>query len=1498
MLRRPKFKWQADDSPPQKRNTGESQTKGSSVQEHDIWNSEYSFQKILTVSVLTVTDCLAGSTWDINMSGKRTSTAMKSVEKDDRPTSYGRANSTWKRQRSSTRGQSESSLDAQPKHKKFKHNPVAGVHKRSKKPGHVPVRYPREASSDDEVSEDAEPVPEVVSDVIPRRGLPVLNDDDIYEHVPASPANSDSESDHEANEEDINSGSESGSTEDEAEQLRMSVARPMVKSTDPVHLGDDTSSTKSVTLANKLASEDENEDKDSADDSSASRNAEYAAAALSNLSVPRTRNHVSADSNSEDQDPGLEDTVAYSQPTERESEEDAESADAAQIGASDQHTSSPNSIFDPTERSMAPSTAAPVHAAKRKKKNKDKGVSTSEKRHKRGVYSPPTSNSPEADDGLATNSKRPRTIQGTFSINCPAKSKKSRSAKTQVQEDQRLVDLWVKPLSLDATYKHPMFNPTPRKQVIAVELTNLCTQSAVTSSNPRTTTRPSGRGRRSTKFKSSERIQDSSDDEGDQSRVRRTLAYSDRKGKGKAQPGINYTWPPKQAARVTKRTPAEDGSEDGSDPASDNDASYRTAQSFHTETPNSNAVDIDDALDSSDSRPEKRSKVTGRRISVRRVGTAAVGRGKTGAFDSEEVSELDKFRDDFCIEHAITVQTFNSMMEDTSKGRSGHKWPWDRYISKRALIDDYYNVLPSRDKRSLRRYKDRWFTNLEQKAAWTNDDDEMLMEMVKEKGTKWKAIGQELGRTDDAVHQRYKHKLRHGDKAQTGTWTNEEIEALESAIEFCKSKAGTEASGNELEVNWTEVSDRMGGTRTAQQCARHWRRVQKEGERPIRYAYASTTTPKTRPPKKPKKNSASGKASVRPGKTGTEESSKSKNPVKPLDIGGDDSDDPIEDEGPVGLFASATIPKGVKKTSQESIDTTQDTSRVLDQASDQDQPPAQEAHYPESERGEAYQGSDTLGEENGMSQHADDDAQDGDEAQDEEDDDDEQVEADIGRQLGLVPKNQEEALPIQTEVAVEVPPDQPQEPDFDDAWAQQEAWQREQEGKLVKGKAERIQKEGKRKKTTAGNPTQPTSSVVETASPPQPQQAVEQQDRTELQEALWRGLSAGDRDDMKADQPYQSAAVSKRASRHGHKSAPPPRREQTTEATQGDWQDWNDSDEAISVVDRPVTPSPDEANPESGQPGLRYNQESQTDRGAPGRPTPCLKCKSMHRKCDQGKPCRGCQMRKTECKYPAYEVIQNGSSKGGRTVMSDNPPCISCSDKKKGCGKEKPSCLDCQKRNIRCEYPAIKRALLHETPGKVTNLTQAFATTQAPMSALRAQQSQRMEIVATQSDRPSPNIGLKMHPELSQGLLQSQTLGGPQYTPVTQDKADVDEIDVVEDNASTSSDEKRGVSDVVVVEEQDEAIESHDEEESGSDDEKEDTGSEEVSGSDAEEDSNDSMVKATRVDYARSRVGKDARSEFTKSIKNFADKQKKTSQRTTWGRKAPSDSDEDDDEDE
>ena len=378
---------------------------------------------------------------------------MKSIERDETPTKFGRANGSRKRQRSSTREHSGSSLHAQPKRKKPNSKPELETHKRTVKSGHVPARAPPYPSLDEgEELDDAESVPKVVSDVMPRPDRPVPSDEDTPEYVWGSPANSETGSDREGTEREPNSESESGSTEDEAEQLRASVARPMLRSTGYEDPDDDNSSLKSASTADKIPSEGAHEDEESADDSSATRNAHYAAAALSSLSAPRTRKHVSTDSDAQSQDPSLEDTIAYLQPMERESEEDAEPADAAQIGTSDQHTSSTNSVFDAAERSMAPSTAAPVYAAKRKKKNQDKGVSTSKKRNERGVYSPPTSNSPEADDGLATDSKRPSTIQGTFSVKRSAMSKKSRSVKTQVQEDQPLMDSWVKPLSLNTTY--------------------------------------------------------------------------------------------------------------------------------------------------------------------------------------------------------------------------------------------------------------------------------------------------------------------------------------------------------------------------------------------------------------------------------------------------------------------------------------------------------------------------------------------------------------------------------------------------------------------------------------------------------------------------------------------------------------------------------------------------------------------------------------------------------------------------------------------------------------------------------------------------------------------------------------------------------------------------------------------------------------------------------------------------------------------------------------
>jgi len=201
-------------------------------------------------------------------------------------------------------------------------------------------------------------------------------------------------------------------------------------------------------------------------------------------------------------------------------------------------------------------------------------------------------------------------------------------------------------------------------------------------------------------------------------------------------------------------------------------------------------------------------------------GKGAAQKGQVGAFDTHEVQKLNNWKGRFCDDHNITGAQFNDMMTATmQKGREG-TWTW-AFITRIDFMDQYLSVLPYRNRTSMLRYRERHFQNLEGSLNWTEEDDIELIRLVKEMGTKWSKIAKVMMRTQDAVSQRWRHKLQYT-KIETGEWTKAENAKLRKVVNEIRRQSGVTADTQEWSVPWVHVSEKM-KTRTTQQCSNHWR---------------------------------------------------------------------------------------------------------------------------------------------------------------------------------------------------------------------------------------------------------------------------------------------------------------------------------------------------------------------------------------------------------------------------------------------------------------------------------------------------------------------------------------------------------------------------------------------------------------------------------------------------------------------------------------------------
>jgi flagellar biosynthesis GTPase FlhF len=206
---------------------------------------------------------------------------------------------------------------------------------------------------------------------------------------------------------------------------------------------------------------------------------------------------------------------------------------------------------------------------------------------------------------------------------------------------------------------------------------------------------------------------------------------------------------------------------------------------------------------------------------------------KVGFFTSDEVEKVENFKINFCNMNGIGNELFNQMVQHSE--REGVEWPGPSDVSKHEFWTDIYSVLPDRDRRSLYRFARRHFQVTGQKAhEWTEEQDEELVELMKQYPSKYALIGRILGRSDDDVTQRWKNRLEHRDKMNHGNWNLDEslgfMKALQDFYAAHKELSPATAGNDIYEMDqkvipWGSVSDSINNSRSRQQCADKWRKI-------------------------------------------------------------------------------------------------------------------------------------------------------------------------------------------------------------------------------------------------------------------------------------------------------------------------------------------------------------------------------------------------------------------------------------------------------------------------------------------------------------------------------------------------------------------------------------------------------------------------------------------------------------------------------------------------
>ncbi|KAG9790950.1 hypothetical protein KCU88_g1122, partial [Aureobasidium melanogenum] len=523
-----------------------------------------------------------------------------------------------------------------------------------------------------------------------------------------------------------------------------------------------------------------------------------------------------------------------------------ETSQAQQVdGPSEPQSSSPSSVFDQVGKEIVKETPMAKGGLKRKRGTQNSldtptlnGVNPS-KRRKGLSHSPPTSvQSKDLDMTDLADSEGADGLRG--------RQDTEKIVPTLQKTRQGSIDGWAQKYTAGSKLRHPVFNPQspPSTAVQQVEvIIPRTSQGGPSSTNPTKDMLSSPNDELNTDQLESLGLKKVGAKSGLKSRTGR-ITKTTSKGKKRGEPGVDHSTTVQGRPSLAASA---DSSSDDHESEPTNLATTVAKRSFSAMKPKkqprkqeedgSSGSEFSREEDGSESdnerpreRPQKRARATAsasmkpatRPVNRARArGSTASENGRhTGQFTEEEINSLNNWRDMFCEDHNITHEQFNDMMADTIQRKKRDEWPWP-FITKNDFLQEYYDVLPHRNRRSMLRYRERNFQNAAGSRNWTAEDDAQLIRLQKELGPKWAEIGRRMARTSDAVSQRWRHRLALGHVEQ-GEWSKEEQIKFKKILADLRRDSGTTDDLEEWRIPWSKVSERM-GTRTAQQCSNHWR---------------------------------------------------------------------------------------------------------------------------------------------------------------------------------------------------------------------------------------------------------------------------------------------------------------------------------------------------------------------------------------------------------------------------------------------------------------------------------------------------------------------------------------------------------------------------------------------------------------------------------------------------------------------------------------------------
>ncbi|KAK4250066.1 hypothetical protein C7999DRAFT_12196 [Corynascus novoguineensis] len=194
----------------------------------------------------------------------------------------------------------------------------------------------------------------------------------------------------------------------------------------------------------------------------------------------------------------------------------------------------------------------------------------------------------------------------------------------------------------------------------------------------------------------------------------------------------------------------------------------------------------------------------------------------SGPLTRSEVNQIIRAVERFREDEDLTQEELNQIIHDNPQKstRPIHRQFW-------ASIQD---ACPSRPRRRLIEWCRQRFNNWAGRGTWTREQDDELADLVAKHGKKWSFIAGLINRYQKDVRDRWRNYLVCRDTVRTDAWSDSEEERfrelVQRSIEKIREGLGKDNSKSaEALLNWLDISEAMGHTRSRLQCMEKWKRI-------------------------------------------------------------------------------------------------------------------------------------------------------------------------------------------------------------------------------------------------------------------------------------------------------------------------------------------------------------------------------------------------------------------------------------------------------------------------------------------------------------------------------------------------------------------------------------------------------------------------------------------------------------------------------------------------